>query len=353
MPVTPPSIVQRADRGRNRFRAAVFLVLLLAAPGVALSAFKLADELALSLDGPPNRRPAHLLETVVADAEAAETLAQRAAAVIRDGGWNVLKHHVTETTAGKRLTMDFGPSAGPARLRLLIDWAPPRWSGPRLAIIIDDCGARNPDSAGYLDLPVTPAVLPYREFSAAVAPAARAAGLEVLLHLPCQALGGENPGPGGLYVDQSDDELRRLTAAALDDVGAVDGVNNHMGSRLTSDGRAVAVVLSELDSRGLYFVDSYTHAGSVVLEVADELGCSCGRRDVFLDNSNRAAVVEAQLRRALELAVRRDGPVIAIGHDRTTTLDVIRRLLPLAAEMGVQLVPPSACLTLDPVGAAP
>lgn len=349
-----PPPIRLNDRGRRILRAAVFLVPLLCCSSAALTSLELAAALELTPTGPPNRRPAATLTLAVADAEAAEALAQRAAAVVRTTAWEILAYQTDVLSDGSyRLTMNFGPPGGSARLRLLIDWAPPRWSGPRLAIIIDDCGARDPRTAGYLELPVTPSVLPYREFSAAVVPAARDAGRRVLLHLPCQPLGAEYPGPGALYVDQSDDELRRLIAAALNDVGAVDGVNNHMGSRLTADRRAVSLVLTELDARGLYFVDSYTHHGSVVGRVAAELGLSCARRDVFLDNSNRAGAIEAQLRRALELAVERDGPVVAIGHDRPTTLDVIRRLLPLAAELGVALVPPSACLTLDPAGAAP
>lgn len=325
----------------------VLALLLLGVVAPAWSGFtaELAELVGIDYALSPNRRPTDTLSLAVVDAAAAETLAQSAAALARGRGLAVLDHHVDETAAGRRLVMEFGPVDGRASTTLILEWSPPRWSGPRLAIIIDDCGARNPRSSLLLDLPVTPSVLPFREYSAAVVAAAREAGRRVLLHLPCEPLGSENPGPGALRVSHSDSELRRLIAEALADVGFVDGVNNHMGSRLTADRRAIAVVLTELADRGLYFIDSYTHHGSVVGEVAAELSLSAARRDIFLDNSTSPARIEAQLRRALELAVERDGPVVAIGHDRDGTLTAVARLLPLAAELGVALVPPEACLT--------
>ncbi|MBD3372951.1 MAG: hypothetical protein GF403_09595 [Candidatus Coatesbacteria bacterium] len=332
---------------KNFLLRIVYLLLLagLVLPVAAGFTAELADLLGVDYATSPNRRPTDTLSLTVADAAAAEVLAQNAAALARGRGLAVLDHHVDETAARRRLVMEFGPEGGRTSTTLSLIWSPPRWSGPRLAIIIDDCGARDPRSSILLDLPVTPSVLPFREYSSAFAATARAADRRVLLHLPCEPLGSENPGPGALRLSHTDDELRRRIAEALADVGPVDGVNNHMGSRLTADRRAMAVVLTDLAGRGLYFIDSYTHHGSVVGEVAAELGLSVARRDIFLDNSTSPARIEAQLRRALELAVERDGPVIAIGHDRDGTLDAIARLLPLAAELGVALVPPEACLT--------
>jgi polysaccharide deacetylase 2 family uncharacterized protein YibQ len=308
----------------------------------------LALALPLELDrrpvGPPNRLPESVLAVTAADADEAELLAQSAARRAGELGAVVLSHDVRDLPGRRELTMRFGPEGGPERFRLVITWpvAPPR--GPRLAIIIDDCGGRDPRSTGILELPVTPSVLPYRAYSREVAAAAREAGREVMLHLPCEPLGSENPGPGALYTSMSDAELRRLTAAALDDVGPVDGVNNHMGSRLTSDRRCMGAVLDVLADRGLWFVDSVTHHTSVADAVAAERGLPHARRDLFLDNDPARRAVVRELERAVDLARERDGPVVVIGHDRDATLEAVREVLAYARRAGVALVGVSQCL---------
>ncbi|MCX7021988.1 MAG: divergent polysaccharide deacetylase family protein [bacterium] len=294
--------------------------------------------------GPPNRLPAPELGVTAADADEAELLAQSAAGRAGELGAVVLSHEVRELPGRRELTMRFGPEGGPEHFRLVITWPVVLPRGPRLAIIIDDCGGRDPSITGILDLPVTPSVMPYRAYSRAVAQAAREAGREVMLHLPCEPLGNENPGPGALYTYMTDDELRRLVGRALDDVGPVDGVNNHMGSKLTSDRRCMGVVLAEISGRGLWFVDSVTYHTSVAADMAAEYGLPHARRDIFLDNDPARRSVVKELKRAVDLALERDGPVVVIGHDRDATLDAIREVISYAREAGVALVGVSQCL---------
>ncbi|OGD75467.1 MAG: hypothetical protein A2Y64_03855 [Candidatus Coatesbacteria bacterium RBG_13_66_14] len=294
--------------------------------------------------GPPNRLPQPELKVTAADSDEAELLAQSAARRAGELGSAVISHEVRELPGRRELVMRFGPEGGPERFRLTIIWPvePPR--GPRLAIIIDDCGGRDPVATGILDLPVTPSVLPYRTYSRAVAQAAREAGREVMLHLPCEPLGSENPGTGALYTYMTDAELRRLVVKALEDVGPVDGVNNHMGSKLTSDRRCMGAVLAEIDDRGLWFVDSVTHHTSVADALAAERGMPHARRDIFLDNDPARRAVVSQLKSAVDLARERDGPVVVIGHDRDATLDAVREVISYAREAGVALVGVSQCL---------
>lgn len=294
--------------------------------------------------GPPNRLPRPELSVTTADSDEAELLAQSAARRAAELGAVVLSHEVRELPGRRELVMRFGPEGGPERFRLIITWPVEAPRGPRLAIIIDDCGGRNPAITGILDLPVTPSVLPYRTYSRAVAQAAHEAGLEVMLHLPCEPLGSENPGPGALYTHMTDAELRRLVAEALENVGPVDGVNNHMGSKLTSDRRCMAAVLAEISDRGLWFVDSVTYHTTVADALAAERGMPHARRDLFLDNDPARRAVVRELKRAVDLARERDGPVVVIGHDRDATLDAIREVLDYAREAGVALVGVSQCL---------
>jgi polysaccharide deacetylase 2 family uncharacterized protein YibQ len=308
----------------------------------------LALALPLELDrrpvGPPNRLPEPELRLTAADAEEAELLAQSAARRAEELGAAVISHDVRDLPGRRELVMRFGREGGPERFRLVIAWPVEPIRGPRLAIIIDDCGARDPRLTGILELPVTPSVLPYRAYSRELAEAARSVGREVMLHLPCEPLGREDPGPGALYAHMGGAELRHLVALALDDVGPVDGVNNHMGSKLTADRRCVAVVLDELRERDLWFVDSVTHHTSVAGAVAAELGLAHASRDIFLDNDPDRRSVVRELRRAVELAKERDGPVVVIGHDRDATLDAVREVIAYAGESGVALVGVSQCL---------
>ncbi len=294
--------------------------------------------------GPPNRRPADELRLSAPNADESERLAQAAAARAGELGAVVLSHDVRRFAGRTELILRFGPAGGPERFRLVIAWPVEPIRGPRLAIIIDDCGARDPYATGILDLPVTPSVLPYRAYSREVTEAARTAEREVMLHLPCEPLGREDPGPGALYACMDDAELRRLVREALTDVGPVDGVNNHMGSRLTADRNAISAVLGELGERGLYFVDSVTHHTSVAGSVAAELGLAHARRDIFIDNDPARRAVVRELRRAVELAAGRDGPVVVIGHDRDATLEAVREVIAYARESGVALVGISECL---------
>ena len=125
----------------------------------------------------------------------------------------------------------------------------------RASIVIDDLG---PDLGiarqfASLPFPVTFSVLPYQAHSREIAELAHAKGLEVILHLPMEPLDPKaNPGKGALLLSMSGDEIRRNVRAALDTSPYFDGVNNHMGSRMTRDAEMMQIVLGELKA-GIFF----------------------------------------------------------------------------------------------------
>ena len=101
------------------------------------------------------------------------------------------------------------------------------------------------------------------------------------------------------------------------------------------------LVLQEVKSRGLLFIDSRTIADSVGSKVAAELGVPHADRDVFLDNEQETAAVEQQLARTEEVA-RRRGYAIAIGHPHDATIAALTRWLPTLERRGFVLMPVSA-----------
>ena len=211
--------------------------------------------------------------------------------------------------------------------------------GPRLAIIIDDCGQWLDTERGFIALPVplTLSVLPHVRYSAQIAREADAAGKGVMLHLPMEPDSGADPGPGRVTTSMDD---AAIAAQVRDDLNAVPlaaGVNNHEGSRASSDDRVMRDVASVLAERHVFFVDSRTSAATVAERDASAAGVPTSRRNVFLDDVADVDATEAELRRAAALA-KANGSAIAIGHPRPTTLTAVRALLPELQREGIVLV---------------
>jgi uncharacterized protein len=216
-------------------------------------------------------------------------------------------------------------------------------AGAWIAIVIDDLGADRARSARAAALP-GPLTLSYLSYAPDIADQARqsrAAGHEILLHLPMEPEGRDNPGPGALFVRMASDDIRARTANALDALPLAVGLNNHMGSRFTRDAQAITPVLQEIAARGLLFVDSRTSGGSVAGQVATAMGVANAGRDIFLDNEIDGTSVRKQLAE-LERTANRRGHAIAIGHPHEATLDALAAWIPTMNSRGLQLVPVSA-----------
>ena len=224
----------------------------------------------------------------------------------------------------------------------------PRADGrPLIAIIFDDMGVDRARSRRVIAMagPFTLSYLPYASDVALQAAAARRAGHEIMLHMPMEPEGREDPGPQPLLVALGPEETRRRLAAELDRLGPVVGANNHMGSRFTTNRAAMQPVLSELSARGLFFVDSRTTAATVAEDEARNFGIPAVARDVFLDHDMQPAAVRARLQ-DLEAVARRRGSAIAIGHPNDVTIAAVAAWLAGARERGFVLVPVSAVVRM-------
>jgi hypothetical protein len=212
-------------------------------------------------------------------------------------------------------------------------------NGPKLALIIDDCGQWPATEHGFIALPValTLSVLPHVRYGSEIAHDAQAAGKGVMLHLPMEPMSGIDPGPGRITTSMDD---AAITAQVRDDIASVPlatGVNNHEGSRATADDRVMRAVSEVLAADHLFFIDSLTTGSSVAERDAHAAGIATASRDVFLDNVADVEATEAQLRRAAQVA-KAHGSAIAIGHPRPTTLAAVRALLPELQREGITFV---------------
>jgi polysaccharide deacetylase 2 family uncharacterized protein YibQ len=241
------------------------------------------------------------------------------------------------------------PPAPEAPLALLpAPVPPPRESAPRgrIALVMDDLGLLEAATreAIALDPAVTLAFLPYAPDTEALARAGAAAGHEVLLHMPMEPRGQDDPGPDALTTALAPGEIRaRLDAAFARVPGAV-GLNNHMGSLFTADAEAMAVVLDEIRRRDMMILDSVTTPDSVVIELASALGVPSGARDVFLDNLREPVAIARQLDEVERLAAAA-GTAVAIGHPYEETLAALARWMPGMRRRGFTFVPISAVAT--------
>jgi polysaccharide deacetylase 2 family uncharacterized protein YibQ len=215
-----------------------------------------------------------------------------------------------------------------------------------VALIIDDWGNNGDGIAELLevDIPITAAVMPFCPYTRNDADLAHNAGFEVILHLPMQATNGHSSwlGPRPITTDLTNEEIRQRVNDACDDVRWAVGINNHMGLIAMQDHRVMREIMTVAKERNLCFIDSVTCYNSAVAEVAEEVGVTHYKRNVFLESRGRSlATVEKQLLKLIDYAQRR-GYAIGIGHVGTeggrTTVQAIKNMAPIMQERGVKFI---------------
>jgi len=216
---------------------------------------------------------------------------------------------------------------------------------PMIAIVLDDVGVnrRGARQAIALPGPLTLAFMTYADGLEAMTAEARAAGHELMLHVPMQPQDEAiDPGPNVLRNDLPPGELQQRLAWGLARYDGYVGINNHMGSRFTASEEGMALVMRELKSRGLLFLDSLTAAESVAGRAAAEAGVPYALRDIFLDNEpDDPEAIRHQLT-LLEQKAREQGYAVGIGHPHEGTVSALREWIPEMRARGFALVPISA-----------
>ena len=199
----------------------------------------------------------------------------------------------------------------------------------RIALVFDDMGLDVKDTRRAINLhgPFTMSFLPYADNLPQQTKMAHAHGHELMLHMPMQPIGHENPGPNALTVNLSHDEIQARLEKALTRFDGMVGMNNHMGSRFTQDEGDMQAVMAVLKEHGLLFLDSVTIGSSKAYKAAQESSVPSLKRDVFLDDTDSPAMIQHQLN-VLETTASRHGSAIAIGHPRPNTLNAVAAWLP-------------------------
>ena len=216
----------------------------------------------------------------------------------------------------------------------------PEEDRPQVAIIIDDLGY-NPDldqELYELNHSLTLAVLPFRSHTQETAETFESKdNFELLLHLPLEPMDEKHKEEKMATVDMSREEISSFLDDALKEMKGIEGINNHKGSRFTSDETKMRYLLEEIQQRDLFFVDSFTLGDSVAYPLALEVGIPTARRNVFIDyDDDKEAVIEKL--QQLEKVARENGTAIGIGHHKKNTIQALKEELPRMKERGIKLV---------------
>ena len=208
-----------------------------------------------------------------------------------------------------------------------------------IVLVIDDFGYRNDSiSDGFLELPVpiTCAVLPGHNQSSRFAKKAINAGKEVIVHMPMQsAIASSGEDEFKLKIGMTSEEIEWRLNEALNEIPEAVGINNHQGSKATTDGKVMAVVASVLKNKNKFFLDSRTSSKTVGENTMRSVGVPTARRHIFLDNDLSIENISKQLYKLVAVAEKK-GLAIGIGHVKGNTLKVLEEKIPALVEQGFE-----------------
>lgn len=211
----------------------------------------------------------------------------------------------------------------------------------RIALIIDDLGLHSARARAIAELPVpmTLSWLPYAEQLRTQTGYAFERGHQIFAHVPMQPGGDEDPGPNALMTWHGKKEIKSLLDLQLSEFTELSGINNHMGSRFTSNAMSMTWFMAEVKARDLLFVDSLTSSKSQGATVAKAYGLPFLRRDFFIDHDAKgnAALIEKRLAALEALALER-GEVVAIGHPYAVTIAGLETWIPAAQARGIEFI---------------
>lgn len=202
---------------------------------------------------------------------------------------------------------------------------------PTLSLVIDDLGYSYEQAQKVLELPGnhTFAIIPSTTYSKKIAQYAHQHGHEVMLHMPMQSSTDLIIEDTALHDRMSEQEITEHVISMLQDVPYIQGINNHMGSRLTEIDYIMRPVMETIrqQSKALYFLDSRTSAMSTAYQQALSAGLASLKRDVFLDaERDNIESINFQFKRWLNKA-RDNGHAVAIAHPYQNTIDLLTEKL--------------------------
>lgn len=211
----------------------------------------------------------------------------------------------------------------------------------KAAIIIDDMGYSLAALKRIISLkkPLTVSILPFSPYAWETALDAHKNNLEVMLHLPLESVNNqEMDGTDGFILSEmGEEEAKRILEENLSKVPYAKGVNNHMGSKITTDEFLMRIILERLKELNFFFIDSLTTEKSIAFRLAQSMGIPSASREIFLDSIREENHIEKKLLEFFQKAQEKNNSV-AICHPFAETLTVLEKNIHLAERHNVELV---------------
>lgn len=232
--------------------------------------------------------------------------------------------------------------------------------GPKIAIVIGGVGLSDKSSEEVIqEMPTTTALAfsPYGRNLEKWNQNARENGFELLLQAPMEPFNfpQNDPGPHTLLVDATELENRPRIDWLMSRLTNYIGIIPSMGGRFTSDEAALGKFLTELNDRGLAFLDPSKSVRSVAKRVSanvssDELGrLPFLKVDIVLDVQPSRVAIEQHLAQLEELA-RTKGLAVGYADLKPSTISTISSWARLTEQRGITLIPLSTAIGLSQPG---
>lgn len=208
---------------------------------------------------------------------------------------------------------------------------------PKLAIILDDVSVKSHVNAiKALNMPITMSFLPPSKFR----PNSHLLAAKekfYMVHLPMEAKNFTKEEPFTLRVKDSQKEISQRIAKIKKLFPKVKHINNHTGSKFTSNELAVNKLIYALKKQDINFIDSRTIASTKVPVVMKNYGKKYMARDVFIDHEMDKAYIKSQIKKAVKIA-KAHGTAIAIGHPHANTIMALSESKKLFKDVELVLV---------------
>ncbi len=238
---------------------------------------------------------------------------------------------------GDTETIIYKDRDGKDRLDITINY----YDAPKLAILIDDVGMNTHTVKNFakIDRPLTFATLPFLPRSREATKMLKELGYDVILHMPMAGSSDSlnSRTDGILLTSMSRKTIYDRFDKALEDVGPVEGFNNHMGSRFTSNDKKMRELLEYAKRKGLYYIDSNTSRHNLGYPISKELGIPTYYCSHFIDNSKKLEDIKKEIKVAVEMS-KNNGEVLVIGHYHPVTALAIEQMQPYIEDQGIMMV---------------
>jgi len=212
----------------------------------------------------------------------------------------------------------------------------------KIALLIDDFGYSQGKTVDTflkdLDIPLTISIIPGTPQVKFVAEEAHNNGKEVIIHLPMQPEGKFNPDYKWIVLDRmSKKEIKSVIKEVTKDVPYAVGLNNHMGSLITTEEKPMKALLEALKEENLFFIDSKTSPNSIAFSLAQKMGIKSALRQVFLDNEKNIDYIKGQFQELISLA-KAKGKALGIGHINMITAYALEEIVASLDKRKIELV---------------